>query len=132
MRIGLISCVKSKADKPCKAKDMYVSPLFKGMYAYAQAHCDAIYILSAKYGLLHPDEHIKPYNDTLKAKTEKEKKYWSYKVLIQLSKKTNIDNDEYIILAGKEYRKYLIRKIKHYHIPMEDLSMGNQLSFLSK
>lgn len=34
--IGLISCVKSKANKRCEAKDMYVSPLFKYMYAYAK------------------------------------------------------------------------------------------------
>ena len=37
--IGLISCVKSKANKRCEAKDMYISPLFKYMYAYVKKRC---------------------------------------------------------------------------------------------
>jgi hypothetical protein len=44
--IGLISCVKSKANKRCEAKDMYVSPLFKYMYAYAKKKMQrGIYII---------------------------------------------------------------------------------------
>lgn len=43
--IGLISCVKGKANKRCEAKDMYVSPLFKYMYAYAKKMQRGIYII---------------------------------------------------------------------------------------
>lgn len=44
---------------------MYVSPLFKYMYAYAKKRCKEVYILSAKYGLLSENTPIVPYNVTL-------------------------------------------------------------------
>ncbi len=34
--VVLLSCVKSKRSHRCKAGDMYVSPLFQKMMAYAQ------------------------------------------------------------------------------------------------
>jgi len=49
MRIVLISCVAKKEKTPKLAKDMYVSPLFKGAYQYAnKIKADKIFILSAK------------------------------------------------------------------------------------
>jgi hypothetical protein len=51
--IVLLSCVKSKRGRPCKAGEMYTSPLFQKMMAYAQSlNPQSIFILSAKYGLL--------------------------------------------------------------------------------
>lgn len=134
MKIILISCVKSKMGHPCKAKDMYISPLFKGGYKYAkQMQPDRIYILSAKYGLLHEDDEIVPYNETLKEKTEHEKKVWSYHIIQNLIKENiDLERDEIIILAGVEYRKYIIQKMKNYKIPNKGLSLGKQLKKYSK
>lgn len=53
---------------------MYVSPLFKYMYAYAKKRCKEVYILSAKYGLLSENTVISPYNKTLNNISEKKKK----------------------------------------------------------
>ena len=51
---------RKKKDGPAKAKDMYISPLFKGAYRYAhKLSADKIFILSAKYGLL--EEMDEPY-----------------------------------------------------------------------
>ncbi|WP_395858435.1 DUF6884 domain-containing protein [Arthrobacter sp. KBS0702] len=36
--------------------------MFKKASAYAELTCDRWYILSAKHGLLHPDEIIQPYD----------------------------------------------------------------------
>src|SRR5262249_14293900 len=59
--VVLISCVKSKRGQRCRAGDMYTSALFQKMMAYAQRlKPKRIFILSAKYGLLSPDE-IEPY-----------------------------------------------------------------------
>jgi len=38
------------------------------------------YILSAKYGLLHPNDLIEPYEQTLKTATKKEKQDWAQRV----------------------------------------------------
>jgi hypothetical protein len=54
--IALLSCVKSKRSHRCRAADMYISPLFQKMMAYAEGlNPKGIFILSAKYGLLNPN-----------------------------------------------------------------------------
>ena len=65
-KIVLISCVSQKRTQRSKAKDLYVSVLFKKNLAYARRlNPDAIYILSAKYCLLDLETEIDPYNLTL-------------------------------------------------------------------
>lgn len=66
MKIALISCTSRKMDNPCRASEMYLpSPRFKLAYDYAKKNADLVYILSAKHGLLHENETIEPYNETL-------------------------------------------------------------------
>ncbi|MBM3254365.1 MAG: hypothetical protein FJZ16_08945 [Candidatus Omnitrophica bacterium] len=51
-RIILISCVKEKLKKPVKAKDLYISDLFKKSYIYAQlSKPDNIFILFASFSV---------------------------------------------------------------------------------
>lgn len=59
-RIGLVGCVKTKADRPRQAKDLYRSSLFSGRRAYVERHCDEWWILSAGHGLVHPDTVLSP------------------------------------------------------------------------
>jgi hypothetical protein len=70
--VVLLSCVKSKLTHCCRAGDMYTSPLFRKMMAYAESlRPKRIFILSAKYGLLRPDDLIEPYEQTLHAEALK-------------------------------------------------------------
>ena len=72
--IILLSCGKSKQSCPCKAKDMYTGALFKkSLQVATKLHPNAIYILSAKYGVLGLNEYIEPYNLTLNTLTERER-----------------------------------------------------------
>lgn len=65
-RIVLISCVSKKLPQRSKAKDLYISTLFKLSLKYAEKLApDTIFILSAKYGLLALDQEIEPYEQTL-------------------------------------------------------------------
>ena len=133
-RIVLISCVSKKLPYKSKAKDLYTtSPWFKLSYKYAVSLSpDKIFILSAKYGLLNPEQEIEPYNETLNTKSTQEIKDWAQEVIIDLKKQTDLGKDEFIFLAGTKYRKFLILHIKNYKIPMQGLTIGRQLSFLKK
>jgi len=131
MQIALISCVKSKKQIPCKTKDMYTSTLFHFAYKYAQHRkVDKIFILSAKYGLLDENQLIEPYEMTLNTMKNSAILAWSNNVIKQLEKLTNLSDDNFIILAGDRYRKYLLPYMNNYEIPMEGLSFGRQLSWL--
>lgn len=132
--IGLISCASKKLSKLAKAKDLYSSPLFAKSRTFVEDNCDSWYILSAKYGLISPEETIKPYDDTLKNKTHKERKAWAGLVW---SKLDNIlkPSDTVTVLAGEYYREFIVplmvEKGCHVEIPMKGLGIGRQLQWLS-
>ena len=131
-KIVLITCVKKKRDRKCKAEDLYISQLFKKSLAYAKLlKPDEIFILSAKYGLLTLTKEIEPYDLTLNKFKTKELKDWAEGTLRQLRLETDLTKDKFIILAGIRYRKYLLPKINNYEIPLEGLDFGNQLQFLT-
>jgi len=132
-KIVLISCVKNKLPYPARAGDLYISDLFKSNLAYALSlRPHAIYILSAKYGLLQLDQIITPYEKTLKSMSVPERKAWAAAVLQQLGKLTNLQADLFIFLAGLRYREYLIPALKHVRIPLEGMSFGKQLHELKR
>ena len=132
-KVVLISCVSKKLHHKSKAQDLYVSPLFQKNLQYAKSlNPEKIFILSAKYGLLRLDEEIEPYDKTLNKMRSNEIKEWANSVLNQLKKSTDVENDEFIFLAGNNYRKFLLPYLKHYEIPMIGLSIGKQLQWLSK
>jgi len=132
-RIILISCSSKKLNGKAKASEIYSSPLFKlGLrYAYSLSP-DKIFILSAKYDLLRLDDEIEPYNLTLNTMNDEERKIWSEKVLEKLKKEADLEKDEILFLAGKNYRKYLAPHIRNYKVPMEGLGIGKQLKFLKE
>ena len=133
MKIVLISCVSKKSDFKSRAEDLYVSPLFKKNLAYAESlNPDKIFILSAKYGLIGLEDEIEPYDKTLNKMSQKEIELWAESVLGKLSKVANLEQDEFVFLAGENYRKFLLPKINNYEIPMKGLGIGKQLKWLSE
>jgi len=143
--VVLISCVSKKGVNKAKARDLYKSALFKYSLAYAYSiKPDKIFILSALHHLLDPETEIEPYDVTLsnvpknkrkpglKVLTSSEKIDWGKKVIRQLSEKSDLKNDRYIVLAGQQYLKPIIKHIKHIEQPLAGLRQGERLAFLKK
>jgi hypothetical protein len=132
-KIILISCVSKKLDHKARAKDLYISSLFKYNLDYARSlNPNQIFILSAKYGLLGLEEEIEPYDTTLNNMKVQQRREWAQKVLGQLEQIVSLGKDEFIFLAGKKYREYLIPHISNYDVPMQGLGIGKQLKFLKE
>jgi len=132
-KIVLISCVSKKLHHKSKAQDLYVSPLFQKNLRYAKSlNPDKIFILSAEYGLLDLNREIEPYDKTLNKMSSNEIKEWANSVLNQLQKVSDLDKDEFVFLAGNNYRKFLLPHIKNYKIPMLGLGIGKQLKWLTE
>ncbi|NLW49210.1 MAG: hypothetical protein GXY86_17995, partial [Firmicutes bacterium] len=91
-----------------------------------------VFILSAKYGLLEENDRISPYEFTLKQLPYNRRVDWAQYVLKQLRPKCDIDNDEFIILAGKDYYETILPELKYYSLPLEHLSMGQRISALER
>lgn len=58
----IVACGKEKQPFRCQAKDMYTGNYFRACLSYAFEFGDRVFIISAKYGLIKPDEFIDPYD----------------------------------------------------------------------
>jgi len=139
MKIALIACTSKKSEEAkgtkVAAKDLYVSPLFRMAYAYAEKlGVDRVYILSAKYGLLEPGDPVDWYNETLLKQRVPERRAWAERVLSALQAKgVNMKEDTFYLLAGKIYYQYLLGegKLQNYVLPYKGLKgIGYILKFL--
>jgi hypothetical protein len=130
---ALISCSKSKSGHRDTARNMYVSPLYRKSALLAEKWGLKFSILSAKYGLLHPDQVIEPYDLTLKGASKQAKREWAERVDAQIR---STINQKLVILAGDDYFAPLTEAGKEhpleYLAPMRGLSLGNRLAFLNE
>lgn len=130
-KIVLLSCGKKKVDHRTQAQSLYAGSLFVKSLAYARRmNPDAIFILSAKHGVLELDEELEPYDQTLVGMDQDSIRRWSEKVLIQLSERSNLAEDHFTFLVGDNYRRYLGPHLVHSSVPMRGLTIGRQLQFL--
>jgi len=143
--IVLISCVSKKRSSKAKAKNLYISSLFKYSLAYAYTfQPDKILILSALHHVLDLETVIEPYDVTLsnvpmnkrkpglKVLNSGEKKGWGDKVIEQLDGEFDLEHDKFIFLAGNEYIKPIIGRLINSEMPFNGLSMGRRVEFLKK
>tara|TARA_R110002096_G_scaffold383943_1_gene577902 strand:+ start:134 stop:1192 length:1059 start_codon:yes stop_codon:yes gene_type:complete len=127
-----VSCGKSKQGYSCHASEMYTGALFKKSLEYAASlNPNEIFILSAKYGLLELTTVIEPYEKTLNKMSVSDCHSWAEKVLNTLREKVNFNDDEFVFLAGKKYQENLIPQMKNVLLPLDGLTFGRQLQWLS-
>lgn len=91
--LAVINCKKTKRNIACEASKMYAgSSMFRAMRDFVEAYYDSYVILSAKYGVVLPDQIIEPYSQMIKSTgyagknetnilTESEKAVWIAEVL---------------------------------------------------
>lgn len=141
MQLALIGCTKQKKDYPCPAYEMYnVSPLFRKAYAYCNERYDIVYILSAKYGLVHPKVIIEPYDNPLSSMNARQKREWAAQVMLQLKAEEETGRlylgkvQRFVFHTGKEYRRYLVDLLPSglSLVPLQGMGIGQQLHFYTE
>ncbi|MDR2144700.1 MAG: hypothetical protein LBP29_10070 [Treponema sp.] len=116
---------KKKTLEKKAARDLYLGALFRKSLAYAKTlRPRAIYVLSAKYGLVPLDRRIEPYDLTLKTQKAPERRAWAAGGLKALEKASDLKKDRFIILAGQRYREYLVPRLRDYTCPLEGMGTG--------
>lgn len=105
MRVGLIGCGKDKLDRAAPAKELYTGPFFKltKRWITHPGRVDEWGILSAKHGLVLPDEVVSPYDVTLSGMPRTKILKWAAMVHEQLMSRWGKEAI-YMILAGASYK----------------------------
>ena len=125
--IVLISCSSEKESTATTAEQLYTSSLFKKSLARAKKlNPDAIYILSGKHHLLPLDKVIEPYNQRVSSKKD-ENEAWGAKVIEQLKKVTDLQNDKFIIYAGKDYVTPIKSSLKNVILPFDGVKGNGEM-----
>jgi hypothetical protein len=113
-RVVLVACASRKLGRAARARELYQSALFRKSMAYAEGlKPDAVFILSAKHGLLAADEVIEPYDVTL-------------------GERFDLERDHFIFLAGQRYREFLLPRMRSVELPLEGMGFGKQLQYLTE
>jgi hypothetical protein len=117
MKIGLISCVKTKINdgKEHFAKDLYCSDLFIKQLALSQKENEKTYILSAEFGLVELADKLPYYDKTLVGANKSAKESWANMVLEQMKTKgiATDNTNEFTFYAGNDYYLPLSSKLKN-------------------
>ena len=133
--IYLVSCVGQKLSSPAAARDLYTSSWFHKARAYADRAGHPWFVLSAKYGLVHPCDVIVPYDLTLNTMPIGDRRQWAGKVLTQMEPHLG-DAKSIVFLAGRRYREFLEPSLRSrglvVSVPMEGLGIGKQLRWLTR
>jgi len=80
----LLACSERKADTACRVRDLYLGEAFRRGVGYAEARVARWYVLSGKWGLLHPDDVIAPYDLYLANQPQTYRVAWGQWVAAQL------------------------------------------------
>ena len=129
----IIPCSKTKIwDQipdagPTPAKDAYTSSYFRLNRQYAETFTDSWRILSAKYGLLHPDQTITAYNATF---NHPGRRLVTVELLQEQILSQNLrDHLRIIGLGGKAYRTMLKQAFAPTEIefPFAGLTIGKAM-----
>lgn len=136
MRIGLVGCAKSKRSEPAAARDLYDrSALFRGARCYVERSCERWFILSARYGLVRPEQVIAPYDETLTTLPRGERCSWAERVLGELERELGPDLSgiTFEAHAGAKYLDCLVHGIEErggsVEEPLHGLGRGARRAF---
>lgn len=138
VRIALVGCGASKLARRAPAKDLYTSSLFRLSRAFAEQG-EHWRIVSAKFGLLDPEEIIEPYEQKL---GPKDVDHWG-KVVANAIVSTFCFEDnlpiaraEVVFLCGKTYasaiRAALFGRpsITSLESPLDHMGLGKRMQWL--
>ena len=128
----LIGCVGEKSVFSAPARDLYVSTLFRLRRAYAESLRLTWYILSAKYGIVDPEEIIAPYDTRLSDLSAAQQRAWGAMVFTQLEARLGAPGGRtFEFHAGKSYVEAVQPRFKAAGAtvlwPLKGLRIGGQL-----
>jgi hypothetical protein len=106
MRVALVGCSAQKLGHTARARYLYQGNLFKLSVKWIEerSHVYSQWgILSAKHGLVLPDQEIVPYDWTLRSMDRQAEKAWGKMVCQQLTNEWGAGTI-YTVLAGASYR----------------------------
>ena len=131
----LVSCVGKKLPHSAPANALYTSDWFRKTRSLVDAKGWPWFILSAKYGIVAPEQVIEPYEKTLNTMRVAERRDWADGCFDALGPHL-AGVKSVVFFAGAKYREFLAPALRgrgfEVHVPMAGLRIGEQLAWLNR
>lgn len=131
--IALVGCTSPQYSQPMPARWLYHSEWFLRAAAVAETSSAGWFILSARYGLLHPDQKIAPYDLIISDLTPSQRQVWA-KAVVQTLSLIIKPIDKLLLLAEPDYHTPIYTLLKNntwrLNAPLQGLSSQAQLTWL--
>lgn len=129
MTLVVVACAKQKLTVAAPASELYTSPLFALSWGWARDTGHQVAILSARHGVIRPEEVLEPYDTFLGSLGRAEVERLADHVRGQLS---SMDSERIIVLGGSGYVDLVRRAAPAAEVidPMHGLSLGHRLRWL--
>ena len=131
-RVIILSDSEKQNKGSMQAKDLFCSNFFKNTYKYASLlNPDYIYIITSKYGIVSQEEIISSYKKDVYS-IDKNNLIENNLTFIQdLTNKTNLVEDEFILLCKERHNKLIVPWLINYSCPFEGLSNRKKINKLN-
>jgi hypothetical protein len=133
--IVLVGCSGSKTTEPAPAAELFTGTAFRKAKELARAAGVPWYVISAKFGLLHPDEFIAPYDVYLPDQSGRYRAAWGRWVVAQIAERHELRGAVIEAHAGRAYCEPLVEPLTEVGAslfqPLAGLGLGKRLSWYS-
>jgi hypothetical protein len=130
----LISCSKTKLTETAPARELYTGKLFQKAVAWAERQQHPWFIISALHGLVIPNQHLQPYDYSLKMLRIREQESWAQRTIGQVTRYASAGSHAFLIMP-ELYRRHietaLLRHNISYENPLEGMAIGQQMKWLT-
>jgi hypothetical protein len=131
--IVLVGCSSSKAPTARPAAELFTGPAFTRARDLAATSGKPWYVLSAKFGLLAPDEVVAPYDVYLGKQSARYRSAWGTWVVAQLGERHELSGAVLEVHAGRAYAEPLLAPLAAAGAtlvqPLAGLRQGERLAW---
>ena len=82
--LAVISCSKSKLPGLQRVRKLYTGELFRLAVLAAEVMAERWVVISGRHGVLHPDDIIESYDESVMSKSRRQREQWGQHVSRQL------------------------------------------------
>ncbi|SFL38148.1 DUF6884 domain-containing protein [Geodermatophilus ruber] len=136
LRVVLVGCSSSKAPTPRPAAELFTGGAFGKARDLARSSGLPWYVLSAKWGLLDPDEVVAPYDVYLGDRSTEYRTAWGAWVVAQLADRHDLRGAVVEVHAGRTYCDPLAAPLAAagatLHQPLAGLRQGERLAWYAR
>lgn len=133
--VALIGCSATKLQRPAPARELYRGNLFKLSVAYAERRRIPWQVLSAKWGVVDPDQELEPYDLDFSRLTYAEREDWRKRVGEHLAAAYPVGTT-FVWLCGALYLgalSFVPRPGEYKHEePLQGMQIGERMRSLKK